>query len=164
MSDAWLGFFGGVLTTLVGGLIASVVQRQNEAIKQKAEVRLDVYFRLLYLNQQYFWIAAAELRGEKAPTEVVVKCREISWKLADKLRTCDKVEQLDEILTILFSNSITSANERARQLDKLLESYGRLVDPSYARTIKRISEENVHLLGSGLKAKNTAPTAWNIGE
>ena len=30
MAEAWLGFFGGLLTALVGGLIASVVQRHNE--------------------------------------------------------------------------------------------------------------------------------------
>ena len=62
MSDAWLAFLGGVLATLVGGLVASIVQRHNEAVKRKAEARLDVYFRLLDLNQQYFWIASSFIR------------------------------------------------------------------------------------------------------
>ena len=164
MSDAWLAFLGGVLATLVGGLIASIVQRHNEAVKRKAEARLDVYFRLLDLNQQYFWIASSEMHGEKARTEVVARCRELSWKLADKLRTCDSVEHLDEILEILFSSSIASANERANRLGKLLDNYGSLVNPTYARSIKRISEENVRLLGSGAKINNPAPTTWSLGE
>lgn len=164
MSDAWLAFFGGVLATLVGGLVASVVQRHNEAVKQKAEARLDVYFRLLDLNQQYFWIAAAELHGEKAQPEVAAHCRKLSWKLADKLRTSDSVEHLDEILAILFSSSFTSANERANRLGQLLDDYGILVNPDYARAIKRISEENILLLGSGARIKNLAPTTWIVGE
>ena len=133
-------------------------------VKRKAEARLDVYFRLLDLNQQYFWIASSEMHGEKARTEVVARCREQSWKLADQLRACDTVEHLDEILEILFSSSIASANERAKRLDRLLESYGKLVNPTYARSIKRISEENIRLLGSGAKVKNPAPTTWNLGE
>lgn len=47
MSDSWLAFLGGILATLVGGLVASIVQRHNEAVKRKAEAHLDVYFRLL---------------------------------------------------------------------------------------------------------------------
>ena len=160
----WLGFLGGVLATLVGGLIASLVQRHNEAVKRNSEARLDVYFRMLDLNQQYFSIASSEMHGEKPPIEIVVRCRDLSWKLADKLRACDTIEHIDEILEVLFSNSIVSANERAKRLDALLENYGKLVNPAYARSIKRISEENIRLLGSGAKVKSPAPTTWSVGE
>lgn len=44
MSDGWLGFFGGVLAALIGGLIASMVQRVNERRKEKSAARLAVYF------------------------------------------------------------------------------------------------------------------------
>lgn len=104
------------------------------------------------------------MHGEKAPSEVVARCRELSWKLADKLRTCDSVEHLDEVLEVLFSSSIASANERANMLGKLLDNYGKLVNPTYACSIKRISEENVRLLGSGMKINNPAPTTWSLGE
>ena len=43
MSDPWLAFLGGVLAALVGGFIASIVQRNNEAVKRKVEARLDVF-------------------------------------------------------------------------------------------------------------------------
>lgn len=164
MTDAWLAFLGGVLATLVGGLVASVVQRHNETVKRKAEASLDVYFRLLELNQQYFWIASSEMHGEKARSEVVAQCRELSWKLADKLRACDTVKHLDEILDILFNSSIASASDRANRLNKLIEDYGNLVNPTYARSIKRISEGNIRLLGSGAKIRNPAPTTWSVGE
>ena len=95
---------------------------------------------------------------------MVARCRGLAWKLADNLRTCDSIEHLDEMLVILFSSSIASAKERANRLGKLLDNYGRLVNPDYARSIKRISDENVRLLGSGAKIGNPAPTTWSVGE
>lgn len=164
LTDAWLAFFFGILTTLVGGFIASVVQRHNETVRRKAEARLEVYFHLMELNQHYFWVASADMRGEKPSKEALTACRKVAWKLADKLRTFDSVEYLDEILIVLFSSSIQSANERANRLEQLIDSYGQLVNPSYARAINRISIENMLMLGSGKDARNNAPGAWNIGD
>ena len=164
MSDAWLAFLGGILATLVGGLIASMAQRHNEAVRRKAEARLDVYFHLMELNQHYFWVASADMHGKKPPKEAMQACRKLTWKLADKLRTLDSVEYLDEILTVLFSSSLGSANERANRLEKLIDNYGQLVNPSYAKSIKRISNENILMFGAGKVPKNNAPGAWNIGD
>jgi hypothetical protein len=160
MTEEWLAFFGGILSVLVGGLIASVVQRHNDAVRRKDEARLAVYFQLLDLDQNYFSIASCELRGEEPSHEVVVRCREISWKLADDLRKNDGVEYLTEILEILFSNSITSANERANRLGEVIDKYGLLVNPAYSNVIKRISAENVKVFAGGRKIKNSAPTLW----
>lgn len=162
MTDAWLGFLGGILAALVAGLIASIVQRYNETVRRKAEARLDVYFHLMELNQHYFWVASADMHGEKPPKEALAACRKVTWKLAEKLRTFDSVEHLDEILTVLFSSSIQSASERANRLGKLIDSYGQLVNPSYARSISRISNENLLMLANGKSSKNNAPGAWNI--
>lgn len=160
MSDGWLGFFGGVLAALIGGLIASIVQRVNERRKEKSAARLAVYFLLLELNQQYFWIASAESSGQDPPEEMLVTCRKTAWQIADKLRSFDNVEHLEEILLILFSSSIPTANERAKRLDRLLESYGQLVNPDYAMVIRKISGEN--LLGQMQRdnLKTNAPGAW----
>ena len=160
MSDAWLGFLGGILATLVGALIASMVQRRHETARRKSEAQLDIYFRLLELHNQYFWVAAAELHGEKPREETLTACREISWKLADRLRTFDEVAHLEEILTLLFSSSIQSANERANRFGKLIDAYGTLVNPSYSQAIKRISEENLLKHVDLTPVKSNAPGAW----
>lgn len=160
MSDGWLGFFGGVLAALIGGLIASMVQRVNERRKEKSAARLAVYFLLLELKQQYFWVASAEFSGQEPPEEMLATCRRTAWQIADMLRSFDDLEHLEEILSILFSSSIPTANERAKRLDKLLESYGQLVNPDYAKAIKKISEEN--LLGQMQRGslETNAPGAW----
>src|SRR5882762_5555755 len=101
LTDPWLAFLGGVLAPLVAGLIASLVQRNNETRRRRAETRLDIYFRLLELHQHYFWVASAEVTGEKRPKEALAACRRVAWEIADKLRTFDSVEHLDETLAVL---------------------------------------------------------------
>ena len=164
MSDAWLGFFGGVLAALLGGVIASIVQRQNEARRRVDEARLEVYMLLLQLSQQYFWVASAELRNERVVEETWAECRQTSWKIADRLRACDDVEHLDEILEVLFSVRLQSANDRANKLDSLIKKLGELVNPAYAKHINKISIENVLLIGSRQKIKNNAPGSFNLPE
>ncbi|WNO04015.1 hypothetical protein [Rhodoferax mekongensis] len=159
MSDAWFGFLGGVLATLVGALIASIVQRHHEFNKRKQEAHVDAYFHLLDLHNWYFWVASAELRGESPPGEVVSHCRELALKLNDKLRTFDNVKKIEEILMILFSETMT-ANERANRLQALLDNYGQTVSPKHLEAMKRIGMENILRYGLGEAPKNNAPGSW----
>ena len=119
MSDAWLGFLGGILAVLVGGLIASFVQRVNEARQKKAQLRVDTYFLLVDLKNWYFWVVPAELHGEEPRTDVLENCRKLAFQINDKLRALDDVEQLEESLTIIFSKAIPTVRERDERLTKL---------------------------------------------
>jgi hypothetical protein len=159
MSDAWLGFMGGILSTLIAALIASLVQRNYEQKKRTDAAQYEIYMRLLEIAEYYFWIASAELRGEEAPEEYVVKTRGQCWKLADKLREYDCILEIESIMKFLFSTSIVSSNDRARLLDKILERYGKKVNPSYHKHIRRLSEENIKLFAAR-EEKSKAPTAF----
>ena len=143
MSEGILGFMGGILAALIGAIIAAVIQRAQEHHRDKSATRQTVYMLLLELHQQYFWIASAEATGAEAPEGTREACRKTAWRIADKLRSFDQVEHLDEILTLLFSTSILTANDRANRLEALLESYGDLVNPKYAKSMKKISSDNV---------------------
>ncbi|MBC8651063.1 hypothetical protein GYM54_17610 [Pseudomonas sp. MTM4] len=160
MTDGWLGFFGGLLAALVGGLIASLLQRAHEHRKERSAAMLATYLMLLELNQLYFWVASSEINHKDPPEEILKMCRETSWRIADKLRSFDNVEHLDEILIILFSSSIQTANERARRLEKLLDTYGKLVNPMFSDAMSRISKDN--LIGQMQRGslKTNAPGAW----
>ena len=159
MSDAWLGFLGGVLAALVGALIASVVQRRHEFTKRKQEAHVEAYFHLLDLHNWYFWVASAELRGENPSPEVLLRCRELALKLNDKLRMFDNVTEIEEILMLLFSETMT-ANERANRLQTLLDKYGKTVRPTHLEVMKRISTQNILRYGPGASPKNNAPGSW----
>jgi uncharacterized membrane protein YccC len=162
MSDAMLGFLGGILATLVAALLTNIFRRHNEARRRHEEAHLAIYFMLMELSQHYFWVASAELHQQEAAPEVLGRCRQVAWKLADRLRTFDDVANLEEILTILFSTEIPSANERANRLNAVIESYGKTVNPAYARHIGRISAQNVMRLGAGGASKNNAPGLWSL--
>lgn len=157
MSDGMLGFTGGILAALVGAIIAAVIQRALEHRKQKSAARQTVYMLLLELHQQYFWIASAEASGTEPPEGMRESCRKTAWAIADRLRSFDQVEHLGEILALLFSTSISTANERANRLDALLESYGDLVNPKYAKAIKKISTDNLLWQAQRGTMKNNAP-------
>lgn len=160
MSDGWLGFLGGVLAALVGGLIASVVHRQAEYKRRREQVRLDVYFLLLDLHNWYFWVASAEMHGEHPSDQALAECRRLTYQLNDKLRSFEDVEHLEQILIVLFSESVPSANERANRLNELLENYGKLVNPRHRSVMQRISHENILRYASGKVPNSNAPGSW----
>ncbi|KAF1727065.1 hypothetical protein [Pseudoxanthomonas japonensis] len=158
--DAWIGLFGGILIALVSALVAILLQRAHEYRKEKATARLAVYTMLLELNNLYFWVVSSEMQQRHPPEEILVKCREVSSQLSEKLRTFDTVEHLEEILTVLFSSSFKTANDRARRLDRLIDAYGELVNPKFAKAISKVSQDN--LLGQMQRGSldTNAPGAW----
>lgn len=160
MSDAWLGFLGGILATLVGGLVASLIQRNHEAKQKKTQAQVDAYFLLVDLKNWYFWVTTAELHGEEQRPEVLENCRRLALQLNDKLRAFDGVSELDEILTILFSEAIPTARERADRLNELINTYGKLVNPEYSAIIDRISRENILRHGPHPTPPINAPGSW----
>lgn len=161
MSDGWLGFLGGILAALLGALVASIVQRQSDFKRRKEQAHLDAYFLLVDLKNWYFWVTTAELHGEEPKAEVLNTCRKIAYQLNDKLRSFDDVEQIEEVIAVLFSEAIPTARERAERLDKLLDRYGQLLHPRYAKTILRISHENILRHGAGQTPSSNAPGSWS---
>lgn len=157
VSDGWLGFLGGVFATLVGALLASLSQRK----KRKDQAQLEAYFLLVDLKNWYFWVTTAELHGEDPRPEVLDTCRKLAYQLNDKLRSFDEVEDMEEVLAVLFSESIPTARERATRLDKLLDRYGSLLHRRYAKTILRISHENMLRHGPGQPPSSNAPGSWS---
>jgi hypothetical protein len=161
MSDGWLGFLGGILATLVGALLASIMQRHNEFKKRKEQAHLEAYFLLVDLKNWYFWVTTAELHSEEPKAEVLETCRKLAYQLNDKLRSFDEIEQVEEVLMVLFSEAISTASERAARLDNLLDKYGQLIHPRYAKTIQRISHDNIRRHYTGKAPSRNAPGSWS---
>jgi hypothetical protein len=73
------------------------------------------------------------------------------------LRTFDDVEHLEQILAVLFDHTIPSVDERAQLLDVVINSYGKLVNPAYAKAVARISMGNVLALATGKEPGSYPP-------
>jgi hypothetical protein len=158
--DAWLGFLGGILAALVAALVASITQRCHEASKRKQQAQLDVYFNLIDLKNWYFWVTTAEFHDEDPDPQVLTKCHSIALSLNDSLRTFDQVMDVEEILSILFSESIPTASERAEKLNALIDRYGKSVSPKHAEVMGRIGRENLLRHGPGPTPSMNAPGSW----
>jgi hypothetical protein len=99
---------------------------------------------LLDLDGRYFWIVASESRGEPPPPQIAAKARVLAWRIADKLREADDMQYMEETLTVLMSeDAYKSAQDRARALAVVIEKIGSTVNPRYAKTIRKISDDNV---------------------
>jgi hypothetical protein len=143
LQAGWLTAIATLLAALLGVAGTLVVQHWLMVRRERAAARADIYFKLMDLNGRYFWVASAQMRGEKPSRESLQECHTLAWQLTDQLRRYDSVEHLDEILLILFDESISTANERAKRLDAVINSYGALVNPAYVKAISRVSSSNL---------------------
>ena len=147
--ETLLAFLGGVGVTLTGALIANALTRQRERPKIVEERLFQINFLLMELSEQYFWIASNELHSITTTPEINRRCRDLAWRIADKLRAADELEFLEDILDVLFAPGYDTATKRHDAMIALLNRMEKRVNPRYARKIQEISNANIILRGSG---------------
>jgi len=157
MSDGQLGFFGALIGAAIAVLGAAWFQHFFERRRTEQRTTFEVYQRLLALNERYFWVASHTLHNQLPDTDVLRECYRISWEIADRLRAFDKIEHLDELVSVLFSFGIATSNERANRLAALTDLYGKLVNPAFSAKMREVSEANVIAFGTGQDPKSYAP-------
>ena len=81
----------------------------------------------------------------------------ISWEIADKLRECDTVEMIDDILDVLFNKSYKSVTDRYNKMQTIIASMKEIVNPNYSKIISKISKENIENITENLKNDSCAP-------
>jgi hypothetical protein len=162
MQAAVVGALATLLAAVLGVAGTLAVQHWLSTRHEKARARTDIYFRLLALNDWYFWVASATMRGETPQRKHLDACWKEAWQIADMLRRSDSVEHVDEILAILFDHTIPTASERADRLGGVIDAYGQLVNPAYAAAISRISKKNISALATGKEATGYPPGATRI--
>ena len=160
MDDAWLGFAGGVLATLVAALVGSLIQRASEKKKALDEAIRSVYSMLLELNEYYFWVASAELHKETPPVEAERRCYDLCQEIAQCLSQNDKLPHLQRIVRVLFDSSFKSANDRANELAHLIDELSGELSPRFTKHIQATSRANL-LANLEPKQSSMAPGRWS---
>jgi hypothetical protein len=102
-------FASGVAVTGIGAAITNILTKKRDRESRIAKARLDVYMDLLHLHSTYFWVTCAEVNKEQVPSEIKNSLRSLTWKIADKLRAVDDLEEIEEVLQVLFSDDFDSA-------------------------------------------------------
>lgn len=154
-----VSFASGVGVSIFAAFVSYQVSRRNDRRQRRERAAFEVYMLLMDLDSHYFWVASKEIHGEPAPPETITKVRELTWRIADKLREADDVQHLGEVLTVLMSeDAYKTANARADALRTVLDRIGDTVNPRYAKLIRRISEDNVRAFGTRPPGhRNNAP-------
>lgn len=155
--DLILAFASGIVVPIAAAFVAHVLTQRAERRRLVAERRFDIYMKLCDLHGHYFWFTTAELHKEPVPDEVRRTCRTLAWQVADKLRSVDEIQYLDETLDVLFGSRFETAQARYEGLSRLVDLYGATINPRYSRKMEEISAANIRALASG--EKSSAPGA-----
>jgi hypothetical protein len=157
MTDGQLGFIGALIGALIAVIGAAWSQYLLDQHRRKQNTRFEIYQRLLALNERYFWVASRTLHNELPDAKILDECYRLSWEIADRVRAFDKLEHLGELVEVLFSFEIASANERANRLGALIDRYSTLVNPAFAAKMAKVSRANVIALGNRKDPNSYAP-------
>jgi hypothetical protein len=149
-AEKFLIFAAGVGATLAGTVSAEILTLRRERRTRLRSKQFEIYMRLLDLNADYFWWASAEFRGEPVPPEIKAKCRDHAWRIADLLRSADDSVLVEETLDVLQStDAYPTAQARHDAMGALIDRMGKVVNPTYAKKVREISDRNVRSYAAG---------------
>ncbi len=150
-------FFSGVAISLFGAIVANIIQKRNNAERIKKETRFEVYMKLMEIYGLYWEIYMAELHKEEYKMETKHKLWSLSWQIADKVREYDKIEYIEDIMSVLFNKNFKTAKDRYYEIKSILDKLGHKINPKYNKLLNEISEQNEKLLIEQQTTKSNAP-------
>lgn len=158
-----LAFASGIGVAVVAGLCKTIFDRLAERRGRIATNAFEVYMLLLELNSIYFFVASAdETRSEQDP-EINEKAHRLAWQICDKLRYEDRIPMINELLTILQSETAyPDSSTRHDAMESLAGELGRIVNPRYSALTNQISAENIKAL-KDIDSRRAPALLWALG-
>lgn len=147
MLETIIAFASGVGVALVGTLITAVLQRSTERKKRIERIQFQVYVNLMDLYGFYFWVINTPI--EKIDIDFKKKIRDIAWKTADLLRLEDSVPHMEDILKVLMSHEFKNAFDRYKEMSRIIDLLGSIVNPSYQDVVRDLDKSNLIRYVSG---------------
>jgi len=160
--NAWLAFLSGIGVALGGGITAVAGDQWIARRRRRNAARFQVYMQLLGIYSWYWWVTVKEMHQEEVDPDLRRRLRDGSWKVLDLLRETDDVEDLDQIVEVLLSESFESSSARYKAMDELLEKLGRRVNPRFVKAIGRVANENRRRLFQDERPKYGAPGTLSL--
>ncbi|HWK88553.1 MAG TPA: hypothetical protein VNP72_01110 [Longimicrobium sp.] len=102
-------------------------------------------------------MTTAELHNDELRPERTLQIRSLAWQIADQLRAADAVEVVPELLRVLQSTGFATAAERYEAMSALIDRLGNAVNPRYAATVRKISNENLEHMAQGGRGGRHTP-------
>jgi hypothetical protein len=161
-TSAILSFVAGILVTLVGAMLAHLLERQRDRHRRLRSRQHSLYMALLEIHQLYFFASSAEMKKIALPQEIRARLHALAWKTADMLRESDDVTHLEETLDVLLGSGFRTATDRYDAMSSLIDRMGARVNPRYMARIRKISDENVKRMATG-SVSNAPGSMWQQG-
>lgn len=150
MDPLTVALVSGVVAAVAGGIIGSaaavIFSRRAEHAKDLAGRRFRIYMALLDLASDHFWVTTHEFHGEEIPREIRERVQGARYKIADELRQADDLEELPEIVQVLFSLGYTTEVERADAIQALTDRMAKLVNPRFSAAAKAVAADAARLM------------------
>jgi hypothetical protein len=151
-----LAFLSGAAVPVFAATVTHFFTRRRERLRLMEDRRFQIFMKLLELNNQYFFWAGYELRGQAVPAALQQQCRKLAWEIADMLRV-GEVDCLEETLEVCVGPGFETASKRHDAMGALLGRLGSKVNPRYQKHIRDISARNI----AGAPGQRNAPgRAW----
>jgi len=145
--DTWtqaiIPFAGGIIAALAGAWGTIWLQRHTEKRKGRNDVRFRVYMKLIELKGPLFWMLSAEVKGLRSDPKFEYEAEMMTWRIADELRQADDLEQMENVLRVLFSKRFRSVKERYEVLESVLNQLSKACNPRYCDSVRKINDENM---------------------
>jgi len=140
----------GLIGAVAGGWATIFFQRKTERERRSENVLFDIYMMLMELKGHHFWIRSAELQRRESDPRVLSNFEKTRWRIADEMRKIDHLPEARDILRAMFLLTYPSEGERAAELDRLVETLGKRVNPRYDAVMAEITRANQRLMTSNM--------------
>jgi len=133
------GFAGAAFTLILQHLYSSHSYSQQQ--------KFVIYGLLLDLHNAHFWIASAEVTGEKsAGREAIDWFNKTRLKIADEARKLKRFPEAERILSALYSLDYSTERDRAKDIRTIIDEMGKIFHPDVRKAMSKIAIENDILL------------------
>ena len=120
----------GILGTLAGTLLGYLRPRRVEQKEKKNDLLFSVYLKLLEVNEQYFWIASAEVRqtAEKPRhQEIRFKIQKLAWGIVNDLRPLPLTPVFQKVIRRISRVNIAAMMDRGFEKPEPRNAPGALI-------------------------------------
>ncbi len=156
-------FISGALLVLIA---AYVNQKVKDGSDKKAKIRESEYRFYLKLNdlyQLYFWFATNEMHNKETSDEIYADCHKIAASLARDVHDNDGSEFTEELLRVLYDESIPTCMERWQEMAALLDKMAAKLTPVHKKLASKLDDTNIKLMAqSGFVSKAPASSRFRL--
>ncbi len=160
MLNMVIGFVSGIGIALVSALLNTSMQSRKRKKRELEKSQTDIYYRLMMLRTLWWGMVLAESRGEALSSQDRREIHDTAWKLADVLREADDINDLGDIVAVIFSEGFETAQARYDAMERIISRLGYKTNPKYNKAVARVSAANMNQGTGALDRMFSAPAAF----